>query len=100
MTIVTAFIGFLVLPNYPSNTPWLNENERALAQYRLSREADGETDDVNESVFVGLKQCIVDPKTWLLVLIQTAAVVSMSFTCGCPFLCLPVGEIPIGVLDR
>lgn len=69
------------MPNYPSNTPWLSEAERALAQYRLSREADGETDDVNESVFVGLRQCILDPKAWLLVLIQTCAVISMSFTC-------------------
>jgi hypothetical protein len=35
-------------------------------------------------VFVGLKQATADLKVWLLVLIQTTAVVSMSFTCGCP----------------
>lgn len=76
-----AFLGFVLLPNYPSNTPWLSDAERALAQYRLSREADGESDEVKESVFVGFKQCFTDPKVPLLVLIQTSAVVSMSFTC-------------------
>lgn len=62
--------------------------------YRLSREADGEADDVNESVFVGLKQCIMDPKAWLLVLIQTSAVISMSFTCEYPFQCRLSSSLP------
>ncbi|KAI5868110.1 retrograde regulation protein 2 [Durotheca rogersii] len=80
ITIVAAFAGYLLLPNYPENTPWLNETESALAQYRLSREVDGEVDEVTESVLVGLKQCLSDPKAWLLVLILSGAVVSMSFT--------------------
>lgn len=71
----------MLLPNYPHNTTFLNEAESALAQYRLSRENNNEEDDVSESVFVGLKQAVTDPKVWLLVLILTGAVVSMSFTC-------------------
>ena len=81
---MTAFLGYVLLPNYPSNTPWLNEAESALAQYRLSREADGDTDEVKESVFTGLKQCVTDLKAWLLVLIITGAVIGMSFTCKSP----------------
>lgn len=81
ITVVLGFFAYPLLPNYPSNTKWLNESERALAQYRLSLEVDGDTDEVEESVFVGLKQAASDPKTWLLVLILTSAVVSMSFTC-------------------
>jgi hypothetical protein len=81
ITVVLGFFAYPLLPNYPGNTKWLNEAERALAQYRLSLEVDGDTDDVEESVFVGLKQAASDPKTWLLVLILTSAVVSMSFTC-------------------
>ena len=42
---------------------------------------------MTESVFVGLKQALADPKTWLLVLIQTGAVLSMSFTCA---YCVPL----------
>lgn len=81
LTIVVGFLGYILLPNYPHNTPFLTETETALAQYRLAVERDGDNDEVQESVFIGLKQAVVDPKTWLLVLILTGAVVSMSFTC-------------------
>ena len=81
LTVVVGFLGYVLLPNYPSNTPFLSEVESTLAQYRLARENDSQEDRVTESVFVGLKQALVDPKTWLLVLIQTGAVLSMSFTC-------------------
>lgn len=69
------------MPNYPANTGWLSDAESALAQWRLAREYDGEGDEVEDSVFSGLKQSLADPKSWLLVLIQTGAVMSMSFTC-------------------
>ena len=81
ITVVLGFVAYPLLPNYPTNTKWLSEAEKALAQYRLSRECDGDKDEVEESVFIGLKQAATDPKTWLLVLILTCAVISMSFTC-------------------
>jgi MFS family permease len=80
LTIVVAFAGYALLPNYPSNTSFLSKEETAMAQWRLSRQLDGETDEVKGSVFNGLKQAITDPKVFLLVFIQTCAVVSMSFT--------------------
>lgn len=94
-----AFAGYMLLPNYPSNTAFLSVEETAMAQWRLNRENDGVKDEVSESVFVGLKQALSDPKVVsiclrlpsglsianprsqpLLVFIQTSAVVSMSFT--------------------
>lgn len=80
LTVVIAVFAYFLLPDYPSTTTWLSAEERAMAEYRLTREADGEEDQVTESVFVGLKQALTDPKVYLLVFIQTAAVVSMSFT--------------------
>lgn len=81
LTIVIAFAGYVLLPNYPSNTMWLSEEERALAVWRLDREVDGQTDEVQKgTVLNGLKMAMVDPKVYLLVFVQTAAVVSMSFT--------------------
>jgi MFS family permease len=62
LTIVVAFAGYVLLPNYPSNTSFLSPEETAMAQWRLNRENDGVTDDVTESVFVGLKQAFSDPK--------------------------------------
>ena len=62
LTIIMAFAGYALLPNYPSNTPFLSPEETAMAQWRLNRENDGVADEVNDSVFVGLKQAFSDPK--------------------------------------
>lgn len=80
LTVVMAVVGYWVLPNYPSNTIFLSAEETALAQWRLDRENDGVADEVSESVLVGLNAAFADPKVYLLVFIQTCAVVSMSFT--------------------
>lgn len=62
LTIVMAFAGYALLPNYPSNTSFLSAEETAMAQWRLERENDGMADEVEESVFDGLKQAFSDPK--------------------------------------
>jgi hypothetical protein len=69
---------------------WLSAEERALAEYRLALEADGEEDTVKGSVMIGLKEALIDPKVWLLVLIQTCAVIGMSFTVCCQMFGLPL----------
>jgi hypothetical protein len=76
-----AVAGYLLLPNYPSNTMWLTEEESALATYRISREVNGEADEVKNSVMLGFRMAFTDPKVYLLVFIQTCAVIGMSFTC-------------------
>lgn len=81
LTVAFGFLGYVLLPDYPHNTKFLSEAQRALAVYRLSKENDGDDDEVTESVWIGLKQAVTDPMVWLLVLILTGAVVSMSFTC-------------------
>jgi MFS family permease len=80
LTVIMAFAGYALLPNYPANTSFLSAEETAMAQWRLDRENDGVADEVKESVFVGLKSALTDAKVYLLVFIQTCAVVSMSFT--------------------
>ncbi|KAF1958871.1 retrograde regulation protein 2 [Byssothecium circinans] len=80
LTIVVAFLGYVLLPNYPSNTSWLSAEETAMAQWRLNRENDGIKDEAKKSVFIGMKACFKDSKVYLLVFIQTCAVTSMSFT--------------------
>jgi hypothetical protein len=80
MTFAAALLGYISLPNYPRTTKWLSEDEKALAEYRLSVENNFEEDEVNESVFNGLKLALLDPLVWLFVFIETAVVVGMSFT--------------------
>ncbi|KAI0141589.1 retrograde regulation protein 2 [Xylariaceae sp. FL1272] len=79
-TILAAIPAYFILPNYPRTTRWLSAEEAALAEWRLALEADGEEDEVKGSVLIGLQQAVSDPKVWLLVLIQTGAVIGMSFT--------------------
>lgn len=79
-TVAAAVPAYFILPNYPHTTKWLGEQERALAIWRLTLEADGEEDTVEGSVLTGLKEACIDFKVWLLVIIQTGAVMGMSFT--------------------
>ncbi|KAI8625533.1 hypothetical protein F5Y19DRAFT_479453 [Xylariaceae sp. FL1651] len=67
-------------PVTPRTTRCISVEEAALAEWRLSIEADGEGDEVKGPVFKGFKQPVSDPRVWLLVLIQTGAVIGMSFT--------------------
>lgn len=79
-TIVCAIPAFFLLPDYPATTKWLSEQEKALAVWRMSTEADGEEDTVKGSVVQGLKAACGDPKVWLLVIIQTGAVMGKRDT--------------------
>lgn len=69
ITVVIAFGVFFVLPDFPINTKWITEEERALATYRLF--ADVGQDDwqssSEESILDGLKQCLRDYKTFILI---------------------------------
>lgn len=78
-TVLCAPAAYFLLPDYPSTTKWLSEQERALAAWRLSIEADGEEDTVEGSVWKGFKEACGDLKVWLLVVIETGAVIGMSF---------------------
>jgi hypothetical protein len=83
LTIIMAFAGYALLPNYPSNTSFLSPEETAMAQWRLSRENDGVVDEVSESVFVGLKQALSDPKvvSTLATLVQSFQSIADLFHC-------------------
>ena len=57
-----ALGAFFVLPNYPSTTKWLTEEERALAIARVSSGTGQEDADVShKSAFIA---SVKDPKTW------------------------------------
>lgn len=69
ITIVIAFIALFILPNFPRTTPWLSEEEKELAVWRLEEDI-GEDDwvDSSEQSFLhGCKLAFSDIKTWVLV---------------------------------
>ncbi|KAI1774304.1 major facilitator superfamily domain-containing protein [Hypoxylon cercidicola] len=80
-TVVIACTAYFVLPNFPANTPWLTDQERQLAMYRLEVDAAGEADWVSserEPLWDGFKMIMTDPKNWILAVIVYGAASSIS----------------------
>lgn len=56
-----ALFAFFIVPDLPRTTPWLSENEKVLAAWRLEEDI-GEDDWVNsehQSMFHGAKLAIL-----------------------------------------
>ncbi|KEZ41713.1 hypothetical protein SAPIO_CDS6896 [Scedosporium apiospermum] len=74
---IAAVVGF-ILPDFPTNTKWMTEQERALASWRQTTDI-GEEDWVSpesETLFTGFKQCIRDYKTWFFLFLILGVVSS------------------------
>jgi len=70
-----------LLPDFPNSgpKPWLTEQERRFAEWRLTRAAHDETDE-NGPVKQAIKDALTDPKVWALVLIQICLLSSQTWT--------------------
>ncbi len=69
VTVAVAVAAVFVLPNFPRTTPWLSEQEVAMAVWRLEHDI-GQDDWVSseEQTFLqGFKAAVKDVKTWVLV---------------------------------
>lgn len=69
ITVAVAIGALFVLPNFPRTTTWLNEEETAMAVWRLEHDI-GEDDWVNseeQTFFEGFKSALKDVKMWVLV---------------------------------
>ncbi|OHX00352.1 major facilitator superfamily transporter [Colletotrichum incanum] len=76
-TALVAIFGFFLLPDDPSVTRWLTEDERKLAVDRIRRDTVGQQE--RGSTLYGLKQACKDPKTWLFCLMQNLHISACSF---------------------
>ena len=82
LTVVIAFGSYFILPNFPRTTPWLTEEERALAIWRLEEDV-GEDDWVNSQTQTfkdGAKLAFSDIKTYVLLFLLFGIVASGSVT--------------------
>lgn len=82
ITIGIAIVAYWILPNMPRTTPWLSEEERQLAAYRLQEDIGEEdwTSAESQSFLSGFKLAMLDAKTWVLTLLLLANVSSASVT--------------------
>ncbi|KAI1401872.1 major facilitator superfamily domain-containing protein [Hypoxylon fuscum] len=100
-TVVIAFAAYFVLPNFPANTPWLTDQERQLAMYRLEVDAAGEADWVSsdrEPLWAGFKMIMTDPKNWILVAVVYGAGSSISINSFFPTVVASFGRSKVQTL--
>ncbi|KAH7029794.1 major facilitator superfamily domain-containing protein [Microdochium trichocladiopsis] len=67
VTVALALVVSPILPDFPHNTKWLSEQERALAMWRQTSDIGEEDHDSSESsgMFDAFFLCIRDYRTWL-----------------------------------
>jgi len=79
ITIFVAICAAFILPDYPSTTRWLTEEERSFATWRLLADIN-ETDEANaRSVWDGVKLALGDYRLYLFVLLQHLSILSQTF---------------------
>ncbi|KAJ4193891.1 hypothetical protein NW767_010130 [Fusarium falciforme] len=77
LSIVTALLAFAFLPDHPLTTRWLSPEQRQLAHNRIFTD----TTDAREgtSVWTGLREAVVDWRTWAMCLMYNLHLSSVGF---------------------
>lgn len=81
LTVAIAIGAYFILPDFPANTKWLTDEERAMALWRLKVDAAGESDwtsSEEQSLVDGFKMIMRDPKNWILVVLVYGAASAIS----------------------
>ncbi|KAK0634309.1 major facilitator superfamily domain-containing protein [Bombardia bombarda] len=79
ITIGVAVAGVFLLPDYPSTTRWLDEEERAFAVWRLLADINESDESRDRSVWDGVKLALADYRLYLFVLLQHLSLLSQTF---------------------
>ncbi|KAK0715084.1 major facilitator superfamily domain-containing protein [Lasiosphaeris hirsuta] len=92
VTIVVAISAAFILPDLPTNTRGFTEDERLVAQYRMTEDVgEADTDSAEQGVFDGLIMVVKDVKVYVLMLTFTTYVVGLSFNAYFPSLTRTLG---------
>ncbi|KAJ5887029.1 uncharacterized protein N7473_009703 [Penicillium subrubescens] len=79
ITVGVSVLAGIFLPNYPATTSWLDDQERAYAQWRLMNDA-GEADDASSnSIKEALALVFADKRIYLFILLQHTSLLSQNF---------------------
>ena len=82
MTVVIAIASMFILPNFPRTTPWLTEEERTLATWRLEEDIGAEDwlDSQHQSMREGARLAFTDIKTYILTVMLFGIVAAGTVT--------------------
>ncbi|KAI1870801.1 uncharacterized protein JN550_004947 [Neoarthrinium moseri] len=95
ITVVVAMFTCFILPDFPANTKWLSDQERALAVWRLQIDAAGEDDwtsSSDQSMFEGFKMLVRDPKNWILTVVVFGAASAIAINSFFPTVVASFGK--------
>lgn len=87
-TIAIAGLSFVILPNFPSTTTWLSNEEREIASWRVIKdvgEDEFSNDSKKKSFLIGLKLALADIKTYVLMVLIFSVVASGTVTNFFPY---------------
>ncbi|KAK6067875.1 major facilitator superfamily transporter [Seiridium cupressi] len=81
VTVFLSLLSIFLLPDFPTTTRWLSDQERAIATHRLNKHS-GSQDEERGPILHGVKLAVADYKVWLLatiVITKTTAAAVTSF---------------------
>lgn len=93
LTIFFAVLAVFILPDFPTTTSWLTDEERRLAIRRLEEDT-GIGEDEEPGNTRGLWLAITDWKVWWMSIALSALVISLSFNAFFPTLSATMGFNP------
>ncbi|KAJ8593298.1 MFS general substrate transporter [Rhizopogon salebrosus TDB-379] len=96
LTVFVAICAIFILPDFPTTTKWLSDDERRLALRRMQEDAGvGDQNETEEGGRAhGLYLAVTDWKVWWFAMAVNAIVVSLSFNAYFPTLSATLGYNP------
>ncbi|PPR06575.1 hypothetical protein CVT24_001756 [Panaeolus cyanescens] len=99
LTIAVAVIAIFILPDFPSTTRWISDEERRLAMRRMEEDAgvgdevqaDADGQQSKQGPFHGLYLAVTDIWVWWFALMLTSQTVALSFNAYFPTLSATMG---------
>ncbi|KAK7433360.1 hypothetical protein QQZ08_000300 [Neonectria magnoliae] len=79
-TYPAAAVTYFVVPDYPSTTKWLSDEERKIAVLRMAEDASKEDDRAETSAAEGAKMVFTDPALYMIWLMQLGLNTAAAFT--------------------
>lgn len=79
ITIGVAIAAGFLLPDFPSTTKWLTDEERNFAAWRMMADINESDEESSSSIWQGVKLCFKDYRLYLFVLVQHMSILSQTF---------------------
>lgn len=93
-----AILAGFVLPDYPATTPWLTDEEKHFAAWRLQADVNEEDQLHDKSIMAGLKLSLKDYRLYLFILLQHLSLLTQTFQYFFPTIVASLGYNNIDTL--